>query len=246
MRLTIMTTPAISSSPPCDRWIIAARNRIDHPFADTGPGEDRFGQDGAGQQCSDLKANGGDHRNEGVAQGMDADHANGREPLGPRGAHIVVAEHLKHGGAGLAGNHAQRNGSEHDGRKYEMADRRLEGARLAGDETVDQHETGDRRKEIGERDPAGDRRPLQRHGKEDDEQQAPPEDRHGKTDEGGAHHRVIEDSAAAHRREDAGGNAEHNRESHSAERELNGCGKQRQELLRHRNCWFSARLPRSP
>jgi hypothetical protein len=39
-----------------DHRIVAPRHGFDHPFADARPGEDRFGQDGAGQQRADLQA----------------------------------------------------------------------------------------------------------------------------------------------------------------------------------------------
>jgi hypothetical protein len=76
-----MMMPAISSSPPCTDRIVAARDRIDHPLADARPGEDRLGEDRAGQQDADLQADGGDDRDQRVAQRMQPTTRRGDRPL---------------------------------------------------------------------------------------------------------------------------------------------------------------------
>ena len=70
-----MTMPAISRMPPCSTGIVAPADRIDQPVADARPGEDRLGEDGAGEQRADLQADHGDHGDQRVAQRMDADDA---------------------------------------------------------------------------------------------------------------------------------------------------------------------------
>ena len=119
-----MTISAISSRPALHHDIVALEDGIDHPLADAGPGEDRFGEDGAGQQQADLQADGGDHRDQRIAQGMQADDAAVGEALGAGGADIVLAQHLEHGRARLPGDDGERNGAEHDRGQDQVAQRR--------------------------------------------------------------------------------------------------------------------------
>ncbi len=65
------------------------------------------------------------------------------QALGAGGAHVVFAQHLEHGRAGLARDDGERNGAEHDRGQDQMLHGRLEGALLAGQQAVDQHEAGD-------------------------------------------------------------------------------------------------------
>ena len=53
--------------------IVAGGDGVDGEAADAGPGEDFLGDDGAGEQCSELQAENGQHRNHGVAQGVAID-----------------------------------------------------------------------------------------------------------------------------------------------------------------------------
>src|SRR5262245_31378520 len=55
--------------------IVAPPNCLDQPLADSRPGEDRFSQYGTGQQRADLQAYDGYHRDHGVAQRVQPDHA---------------------------------------------------------------------------------------------------------------------------------------------------------------------------
>src|SRR5262247_1162418 len=61
------------------RRIVAPANCLDQPLADSGPGEDRFSQYGTGQQRADLQAYDGYDRDHGVAQRVQADHADRNE-----------------------------------------------------------------------------------------------------------------------------------------------------------------------
>src|ERR1700722_9950361 len=74
-----------------ERWIIAPADRIDQPMADPRPGEDRFRQHGAGHQTGNREANHGHHRQERIAQSVNADDTCRREPLGARRAHVIFA-----------------------------------------------------------------------------------------------------------------------------------------------------------
>ena len=64
--------------------------------------------------------------------------------LGARGAHIILAQYFEHGRARHARDDGKRHGAEHDGRQDEMAHGIEEGALLAGQDRIDQHEAGDR------------------------------------------------------------------------------------------------------
>src|SRR5579883_246922 len=64
--------------PALQRRIVAAENRLDEPFADAGPGEDRLRQHRAGEQRANRQADHGNDGNHRVAQGVQADDAEGR------------------------------------------------------------------------------------------------------------------------------------------------------------------------
>src|SRR3546814_7116182 len=89
--------------------------------------------------CSSDLADHRYHRDESIAQGVQADNAPGGEALGARRAHVVFAEHLQHGGARLACDDGKRDGSKRDGRQDEVAQRRLEGALQVGAERSEEH-----------------------------------------------------------------------------------------------------------
>ena len=77
-----MTTVADQHDAALQGRIVAAADRLDQPLADARPGEDRLGQNGTGEQVADLQADDGDHRDQRIAQRMDADDAGaGDRPL---------------------------------------------------------------------------------------------------------------------------------------------------------------------
>src|SRR5206468_115859 len=131
------------------------------------------------------------------------------------------------------GDDRERNGAEHDGGQDQVRDDRLEGALLARQQAVDQHQPGGGPDEVPNVDTARDRGPVQVPREQDDEQQAPPEDRHRVADEGGAHQPLVDDGAATGGGEDAGRDAQHDGEDDGAQRELDRRREQRQELLDH-------------
>ena len=71
---------------------------------------------------ADLQADGGDDRDQRIAQRMHADDAERRQALGAGGAHIVLAQHFQHRRARLARDDGERDGAEHDRRQDQMAD----------------------------------------------------------------------------------------------------------------------------
>ena len=74
---------------------------------------------------------------------MNANHPIHGKALGAGGAHVIFFQNLEHGRARHARDDGQRHGAEHDGGEDEMTDRVPEGALLARQQTVDQHEVGD-------------------------------------------------------------------------------------------------------
>src|ERR1700733_1185911 len=74
------------------RRIIAPPDRIDEPMANPWPGEDRFRQHCAGHQTRNREADYGHHRQERIAQSVNADDPRWRQPLGARGAHVILAQ----------------------------------------------------------------------------------------------------------------------------------------------------------
>src|SRR5690606_9656783 len=211
--------------------IVTLEHRIYHPFADARPGKDRLGKDSARQHHAHLQANGGDDRDHGVSQRVNADDAKWRQALRARRADIILRQHFEHGRARLAGNDGERNGAQHDGRQDEVAYRRGKCALLPRQQRIDQHEAGDRREKIEQVDAAGYGRPAQYSRKENDEQKAPPEDRHGVANQGCAHHRLVEEGAALDGCKYTGRNTKHDGKDDGADRKLKRSGKQGEELL---------------
>src|ERR1700722_18432496 len=112
------------------RWIIAPANGVDEPMADPRPGEDRLRQHRPSHQAGNREADDRHHRQEGVAQGVNADDPGGRQPLGARGAHVIFAQDFEHRGASHAGGDRERHGAEHDRRQDEVPQRIEKSARL--------------------------------------------------------------------------------------------------------------------
>ena len=221
--------------PALHHDVVALGDRIDHPFADAGPREDRLGEDGARHQQPHLQPDGRDHWNQRVAEGVQADDPARRQPLGARRADIVLAEHFQHRRAGLAGDDRQRNGAEHNRRQDQVPDRRNEGAPVAVEQAVEGHEAGDRAQEDAEFHPPRHRRPVQGAGEQDDQQQAPPEDRHRIAGERHPHRQLVEPRTALDCGEDAGRDAEGDGEDQREGRQFEGGGEQRQEVDDHRS-----------
>src|SRR5690606_15807013 len=81
-----------------DRPIVATEG-IDEQPPHTGVIEDRLGQDGAAENARNLEHHDGDERDEGIAGGVLGDDGPLAQTLGPRRAHVVLAQYLEHGGA---------------------------------------------------------------------------------------------------------------------------------------------------
>ncbi len=112
-----------------------------------------------------------------------------------------------------------------------MADGGPECPGLSGGEAVDQHEAGGVRKVVNQVDPPRHRGPAQGAGKQDDQQQCPPEDRHRIAHQRRAHQCPVKELAPVHRRDHTGGQAQHDRKDHRADRQFERCREKREKLV---------------
>ena len=132
------------------------------------------------------------------------DDLEGGHALGPRGADIILPQHVQHAGARDARDQAHLGDAERDG------------GQRHGPRPADRI--------LRERDKAARRQPAQRHGEHIDADQSEPEIRYGKADQGKRHDRLVSPAAMFDRSDDAGANPE---------RDGDGEGQQRQRQ-RHR------------
>src|ERR1035441_7457042 len=75
-----------------DQGVVAVGYGGERQAADAGPGEDRLGDDGAGEQAAKLQADDGENRNESVGERVAVDDGAFGEPLGAGGADVVLVE----------------------------------------------------------------------------------------------------------------------------------------------------------
>ena len=101
---------------------VAGQDALDHQGAHAGPGEHGLGEDGAAQQIARLHAHHGDDGDERVLQRVPPDHHALAQALGARGADIVLAERLQHGGAREPGDDGDRRRRERHRGQHEMGE----------------------------------------------------------------------------------------------------------------------------
>src|SRR5207244_7693079 len=136
---------------------------------------------------------------------------------------------------GHARDDGKWNGAQDDGRQDEVAQRVEEGALLAGDQAVDQHEPGHLRIIIfDEIDPARHGGQAQSVRHDENEDQAPPEDRHGIAGEGDTNQRMAIEAAAARGGDDARRNADKSGKEKRADGKLDGGGEKMEEFMQYR------------
>ena len=122
----------------------------------------------------------GDHRQQCVSEHVPQDHPHGMKALGAGGAHVVLANHIEHAGAGQPDDERRVRGRERDGRQQQVA--QVGEASLAEDRGI-----------------ARARQPAQR-GREDQYQvQAHPEGRNRRREHGGARQALVEPASVADR-----------------------------------------------
>src|SRR5580693_5176577 len=171
-----------------DDRVVAAEDGVDREPADAGNGEDRLRDDDAADQQRDAAADHGDDRDRRVAQRVADQHLALGKALGLRRADIVLAQHLKHGGAGDAGDESAVDEAEHDARQDEMLDEGREALAEAG--------------------VALDRKPVEPDREAEDGDIGEDEGRHGESQHGYDHDETIDPAPDLRRRDDAQGNGE--------------------------------------
>src|SRR5678816_4857665 len=100
-----------------------------HIAPDTGPGEDRLGQDGSGEIAAEVEPDDGDHRQQRVAEPVRQHHRCFPEPLGSGRANEVAPEHFLHGCAGHPGEERYRTHAQRDGRQHQEGEPAVPGCR---------------------------------------------------------------------------------------------------------------------
>src|ERR1035441_6069077 len=103
-----------------DQGIIAVGDGGKGEAADAGPGEDRLGDDGAGEQAAELQAKDGEHGNEGVGKRVAENDGMLGQALGAGGADVVLVQLFEHGGAHHAGQDSGQAHAEGDGGENEI------------------------------------------------------------------------------------------------------------------------------
>jgi len=102
--------------------VVAVGDGVDGEASDAGPAEDFFGDDGSGEERSELEAEECDDRDERVAQGVAQDDDALGQALGAGGADVVLIELFEHGGADHAGEDGGEGAAHGDGGQDEMGE----------------------------------------------------------------------------------------------------------------------------
>ena len=103
-----------------DDRIVAAQDRIDGQPAEARDGEHALGHHRAADQERDADADDGHDRHRGVLQRMQEQDRRLAEALGPRGADVVLAQHLEHGRARDARDQRDVDAAERDRRQDQV------------------------------------------------------------------------------------------------------------------------------
>ena len=85
-----------------------------------GQAEHGLGDDRAADEQREGEAEHGEHRDQGVAQGVVQDHARLRGALGARRADVVLAQHVEHARAREAQDQRGVDDAEHDRRQHQV------------------------------------------------------------------------------------------------------------------------------
>ena len=118
-----------------DHHQIAVGDGLEDQAAEAGQEEDVLDDDGAGQEVGELQAHDGDDRDHGVPQHVAPQRGAAAQPLGPGGAHVVLAEGLQDAGTCDASEDGGLHRGQGDGRQQQRFDRRPE-ALFPGAETA--------------------------------------------------------------------------------------------------------------
>src|SRR5690606_9889061 len=171
---------------------IALGDGLEDQSAEAGQGEDVLDDDAARQQEGKLKAEDGQDRDPGVAQGVSPQGLVDAQALGAGGADIVLVHGVEQGGA----QDARQNGGLRRGQSHGGQDQGLEGGPEAGA-------------------PAGEaarREPAQVHREQQDQQHGDPEVGQGDPDLGHADQAGVDGGSPAAGGGDADGQGDQQRQ----------------------------------
>ncbi len=116
-----------------DRWErLKLGGSIYRVAAEAGPGEDRLGQHGTGQQASEGEPDDGDSGDQRVAERVADDDPLLGEPLGPSRADVVETQDLEQRGTRYPGDDAHGIAAKHYARQDQMVEGVEEDVSLAG------------------------------------------------------------------------------------------------------------------
>ena len=115
-----------------------------------------------------------------------------------------------------------------------MAQRGGEGGGVAGQQAVDQQQMGDRGGFVGVAGAPGDRKPVQRDGEQQHQQQAEPEARQRHAEQGRDAGGAVGEAAAVHAGQQAERDADGERQERGGQRELDGGGQAIGDHVEHR------------
>src|SRR2546427_4505053 len=95
--------------------VVASEDRVDQEQPKPRPAEHRFGEDRPAEQGAELEPDGGDDRDERVAEGVTPEDRPLGEALGPRRAYVVLPEHLEYARPRHARDEGHREGAQSEG-----------------------------------------------------------------------------------------------------------------------------------
>ena len=116
------TTMTMTQVHALDHRVVALVDRVEEEAAHAGQAEDLLDDHGAAEDLRDLEAEHGDHGDHRVLEAVLEHHHALAQPLGPGGAHVVLAQHLEEHGAGEAHDGGGGGDAEDEGGQEELGE----------------------------------------------------------------------------------------------------------------------------
>src|SRR5215472_499465 len=173
--------------------IVAGLDGAHHHGAEPRPGEHRLREDGPTEEEAHLHAEHGDDGIHGVLEHVTRDHRALGQALGPRRAHVVLADDLEHARSREPRQRSRGGGAKSDGGEHEMPQHIGHPAAVG-------------------RAHAARGKPAELQREHDDQHDARPEHGQAHARDGHAHAHAIEPGILLHRGEDARDQAEEHRD----------------------------------
>ena len=101
---------------------VPVEDRLDHEPPDARPREDGLRHHRAAQELGELQAEQGHDRDRGVLERVGASTRGLGQALGPRGPHVVLAQHLEHARAHQAGQPPEDDGRQAHRGKHQVGE----------------------------------------------------------------------------------------------------------------------------